>query len=485
MTYKLLISILIVMFITLQIYFIGKYSSKRHELFKTNGGANFVMGFIIYFLVSLIVFFPFIWLKLSILYFVVIFFIKDGFQILFLIARRDVFVKDDFKKQDLFHVLFSIISMLIISLSFNMGFSKIIHMKEGIQRNNFQSWFLFKQIIVEFGNLDIKDVLNLVTTPLASLLIFNVVYSFIYAFSKKDLLIDIAISLFTTIILILLFNFGYRLESIIGVFLLLFAVQIGIKIIQTSRRRYSFIFGLIIVVLWFFNPDLFIAEISLALIISIIYTFLQKKKPSIFTVQLIAPIFMVSTLFVYPFSGIGAAFLLATSLIAYGLIIYSGRIERMEKLNQIIIKTRIIWPSLLLFIIIFTGMIYILESDSFTYKDLGNPLVYNFENPIFNNIQYYLYFIFAILIVVISIYLVIQKKANGCKIGILISAFVLIFSYTPFVKAIISKTIFEEGFKYLMFTSVAPSILSIPILIRKKITLINRAKINASTREIT
>ena len=469
MTYKIFISTLIVIFIALQAYFMGKYSSKRHQLFKTNSGANFIMGFIIYFLVSLIVFFPFVWLKLSILYFVVIFFIKDGFQILFLIARRDVFKKSNFKKQDLFHIIFSILSMLIITISFNMGFSKIILMREGVQTNTFQSWFLFKEIISEFSNMDIKDVLNLITTPLAALIMFNVVYSFIYSFTKKDRLIDAVTSLLFTIILILLFNFGLRIESNIGVFLLLFAVQMGIKIIQTSRRRYSFIFGLIVFSLWFFNPDLFLAETSLAFMISIIYSLLKKRKPSIFAVQLLLPLFMMSTLFLYQISGTGAAILLVLSLVAYALIIYSGRVERMHKLNEMIIKTRIIWPTMVLVVLTLTGMILIFGSDTFTYKDIGNILVNDFQNITFDTIQYYSYFVFAIGIVSLSIYLVIKKKVEGYKIGILISAFILIFSYTPFMKEIVYGTFLEHGFNYLMLTSVAPAILSIPIFMRKKI----------------
>ena len=139
MIYKLFISALILIFITLQVYFIGKYSSQRHKLFKTNNGASFVLGFIIYFLVSFIVFFPFIVLKVSILYFVVIFFIKDGFQILFLFARRDKFKRENFKKQNFYYVGFSIISMIVITLSFNLGFEKIINLKEDVQGNLFQS----------------------------------------------------------------------------------------------------------------------------------------------------------------------------------------------------------------------------------------------------------------------------------------------------------------------------------------------------------
>ncbi|MCK5807157.1 MAG: hypothetical protein KAG91_02050 [Mycoplasmataceae bacterium] len=467
MTYKLFLSALIVIFIALQAYFIGKYSSKRYELFKTNSGANFVLGFIIYFLVSLVVFFPFIWLKLSILYFIVIFFIKDGFQILFLFARRDVFKKEDFKKKDLFHIMFSIVSMIGISLSFNMGFEKIIHMKSGVQTNNFQSWFLFKEIISEFSNLEMKDVLRLITTPLAALLMFNVVSSFIYAFTRKDRFIDMVIALFMTVGLILLFNFGYRVESIIGVFLLLFAVQIGIKIIQTSRRRYSLIFGLIIVVLWFFNPNLILAEVSLAFAISMLYTFLKKRKPSIFAVQLIVPTFMMSTLFLYPISSIGATILLVLSFMTYAFIIYSGRIERMEKLNDVIIRTRIIWPSLLLFILLLAGSILILQSSSFTYKDLGKPLVYSFNNLTFKTVQYYVYFLFILIIIPTSVYIVVKKKTTGYKIGILLSALVLTFSYTPFLKQIISSTFLKDGFDYLMVLSVAPVLLSIPILIRK------------------
>ncbi|NQZ65625.1 MAG: hypothetical protein HRT99_00205 [Mycoplasmatales bacterium] len=462
-----IIIIIITLFISVEIFFIGKYISKTNKLFEDNEYGSFVVGAVTYFFVTFLTFFFFIWVKPSNVYFAVILLIKELFQITFLFLKRETFfgMKINWK-----HIILSIFSMITIPLIFNYGFYEIIPNKALSQTNDFQSWFIYKDAIEKFSQINEEIVSKWILSMIASITIFNIVASFVYRFSKRKNFIDGIISYLATIGLILLFGLGIRIEYIIGSFLILFAIQLSVNIIMKSRRRYAIMFGFTVIASWFFNPSLFLVNLVLSISTSLIYTFLKKPKASLFWVQLISPSIILSSLWLYTISNTGALFLVIITVISYLFMISAGRIELLEKMEKFIYKY--LWAIILIiYLSIFVYSVVIMSTTENSIKNYflyKNAIVDSFNNLTWEKIQSYLMYVIEFICLIITVWYIIKaKNITNKRIVVILSLTMFLLGYNFMIRAVIENTKIYDQFSPISISLFMPLILFVPLRFRK------------------
>lgn len=459
---------IVILFISIEIYFIGKYFAISNNIFKNNEAAIFVLGSVIYFVITFFSFFIFIWIKPTIFYFVVILLIKEGIQITFLILRREKYIGI---KINFTTICISIFSMVTIPFIFNLGFYRIMDVHNSIQINNFQTWFLYKDVISTFTKINLNFINEWAMSSIAVLIIYNTITSFIIQFSKKKSFFDYLISYFLSIGLILIFSFGLSLDSLIGIFLLLFAIQLSINIIMKSRRRYALIFGMVIITLWFFDPKLFLVSSMLSISVALTYTFLKKPKASLFWVQLSSPMLLISALWLYNTSNIGSLILVIISIFSYLFMVSVGRTELLEKIDHIIYKMSWVMPLIIFIGIITTGSILVFTGDNF-HKSLflyDNAIWWSFNNSEWNTFQSYFLYIFELMIISFLIwYLLKNKKFINHRIIIIISTIMIIGGYNFSIKEFVESTMLQEQFNMISIVPFMPITLLGPIMLRRR-----------------
>ena len=445
--------------------------SKTSDIFKFNESGTIIAGALVYFVITFFVFFVFVWISPSILYFVVIFLIKESIQVIFLILRREVF-KD--MKVNWNAIAMTAVAMISFPLIFNFGLSHSLHLQEGTQENDFQTWYVFKNVIAEFTKIDVIYIANWLMGAISSLVIYNVVTSFIVAFSKKKNWFDYLIGLPISFGLIILFNFHYSLDSLIGEFLLIYAVQMSVHIIMKSRRRYAILFGLVDISIWFFDPKLFLGVVTLSLLVSIIYTVMGKNKASLFWVQLISPILLMASLWLYPITVLGALILVIISIALYIFMVGIGRLELLDRLDKFLMKWRLVIP-ITLFISTFISAIVIGITSDMSAKEAliyDNAIWSSFDNEIWNEIQSYIYYVAAgILSYVVGYLIVFKSKIINHKVALVISTTFLIFGYSFLMRMLTIDTSIENQFSYLSVIAFAPITLLITIIGRRYIKI--------------
>ena len=314
MTQYYFLSIFIALILLLEMYFLGKYFTWKNKIFESNEPASFVLGAVIYFFITFVSFFFFLWIDISVTYFTVIFFIKEIFLIAFLILKREAFrnLKINFKS-----ILFTSITIIIIPITFNNGLSKVLGMEIQSKQNVFQTYILIKEIFANILNTSVVFISRWTMSIISAAIVFNVVSSFIFSMSRRRQWLDNFLSLLFSFILLMTSNFGWSLDSQIGIYLLIFSVQMCSNILMRSRRRYAAIYGLIVIDVWFMDFRLFMGVSALGLIVAFIYTINQSPKASLFWVQLISPILIMASLSIYPYSSLVAFIVFILTFITY------------------------------------------------------------------------------------------------------------------------------------------------------------------------
>lgn len=476
MAYSIIISMIVLLIILAQMYFMGKYISLKQEIFSNNKYSSFVMGFVAYFFISFVVFFIFIFFKVPIIYFIIFFTIKDVVQITYLIIRRDAFVGVKLKFVD---IAITIVASIGIVFAFNYISPLFETLRFRSQIANFQSWYKFQEIISKITVIDINFIYKWFGAILISFFAYTSIMSFMHHFTKKNYWWLYLVGVAASLLLLFGFTFGLQMESGIGPFIVLFAIQAGINIIVYSRRRYASLYGLITVAAWSFNPELFLVLLLIAFSILVIYTIMQKPKVSLFWVQLMAPLAIVSTFWINDISRpLGLAIMLI-AIFLYLFMVSVGRVKILDKLNELFIKMRFAIPIVIFItIIIITLTLGIVEGEHNSQYIVRNT-TYLFDvhgSNIINYIQIgtYSFVIFALLSYIIYV-IVMKKKVLRNRLVPMLATIIIIFALNPGFWLIIANTLLETQFKFLSLAILPPILLSgitvIPNYLRsKKIT---------------
>lgn len=456
-----IISTVLLLLIFSEIYFIGKYISVKQGMFTNNRFAAFSLGFITYFAITFATLFIFIFFESSIIYYVIFFAIKDTIQIMFLLSRRDVFSNFNWSIKE---PLIGLIVVVGITCLFNFTAPLLQPIRDNHEYMSFQSWYKFEELISKATRINLAFIYKWFGSLLVTGFGYASVMAFTNHFAKRNYFWSYLFGIVITGLMIFGFSFGKSIESQAGTFLILFAILCGVNIVTFSRRRYATVFGVTTIAAWSFNQNLVLALLVIAFTILVIYAILQKPKVSMFWVQLMAPIGLVSTFWINDFSrplgltiSIGGAFL-------YMFMVSIGQTKTLERLDRFFIKLRYITP-LVIFLGIISGGIYIgLTSteavSSIVIKDM-TYLFHTYDSQIASYIQIALYSSLIAMITTYLTYIFFNKKKilKPHLVGIICSL-VILFALNPAFWLIINGSVLQNQFKYIS-TAVLPPLIII------------------------
>ena len=443
------------------IYSLGHFLSVKNELFRNNSFAEWVIGAVAYFAITFIAFFPFIIIKVSLSYFVVIFFIKELLIWMALIYYREEILKG-FNLKD---TLWIIIAGVIIVVVYNLGITKLRDVKYAVHPDKkFFAWGKYEEVIQKFTNLDIKEVRDWAISFIVGTTIYAAVAAIFSNFIRSNGYLERIVSLVVVVLVLIVMGFGVTLSDSLGIFLISFLMLLGIRLILYSRRRYGALFGVISFVTWSMSPDLLATITVVALIVIIIYTYRVRPKPSLFFIQLMMPLVMIFSLEFYSLSATLSLIMFFLSLLTYGWILTAKNNTILEKLNIFLLKYKVVFPTIVfIFGISIMGLIVGLNIDNTKpFKELittTRPLFYFVSMPFWVEITERVLF-GAIIVFTLAVagYTLYKGKEFGNEM--LFMTFVtlaIIIAYNPLVeKALSLSGVYYPQFGFLKMLILPP-----------------------------
>ena len=329
------------------IYSLGHLLSMKNELFLNNSFAEWVVGAVAYFAITFLAFFPFIIIKVSVSYFVVIFFIKELLVWTVLIYWRE----DLLKGINIKDTIWIIMAGVTIVLVYNLGITKLRHVAFATHpHKKFFSWKIYEEVLQKFTGVKMLQVKEWMVSFIVGSTIYASVAAIFSNFIRSNGYLERITSLIVVILVLLVMGFGVTLSDSLGVFLISFLMLLGIRLIIYSRRRYGALFGVVTFVTWSMSPDLLATITVVAIIIIVIYTYRVRPKPSLFFVQLMMPLIMIISLEFYSFNAALSLILFFLSLGMYGWILTAKNNPVMERLNIFLLKYKVIIPTVTFFV---------------------------------------------------------------------------------------------------------------------------------------
>ena len=453
-----------------QIYFIGKYFSITQEAFVNKIYVNISLGFLFYIFFTFIFIVPFYFFSAASGYIVVILAIKDIFIVLFLVSRREIFKRNKINFIGAF-ALFIIV--ILVSIFYYFVAKKVLKLETNILKHD--GYFLLSKIIqyimvLTFFNLD--SVLYLYIWPLLIIMMVSMIASFYSMFIKINNYHNFFLTLFTTIMLILLFNPKLSIEIFSSYVILIFLFQIGMNVITFSRRRYSTLFGVGVIASWAVNNNLFLALITLAICLVFAYGILKRPRLPLFTIQLISPIIIIWTFWIRSYSNALAVAVIIFVISLYISLFYFARYSVIVN-KPIINKLSFIIPLLLFLSLFMYSLIKIFTQNiataSFLWK--GRTFINNFNNEDVGLVINIIYYFFLLGTTGYSLYtMVSRKRIIGINLVFLISSLCFFISYNPLTQ----ETLYALGFSKISISkmpmlTIVPVIMTLFILIVQKI----------------
>ena len=430
-----------------QMFFLGKYFSITQELFTNKIFANFATGAISYFALSFLVIFPFIWITSNVIYFAILFFIKDFFTIVFLIARREKFQGMHINIKALG---FLILAAILIPILYQHVFLLFLKHGKTTAIDKYSLWEHFKNGIdkITYEKVDGTKYINFILMPIVSAGIYSIVAMFYLHFSKRNNIIDYSIALLITLGLIIVFNFGIDLINMFAIFVMLYMVYMSYNLIMFSRRRYGTMFGISVFVAWGIQPDLYWAMLTIALSTSLVYITLKKPKALLFSVQLFSPLVIASTLWMVDISATLAGSLAILSGIAYLSAFMFGRLRFIDQDTKLIdILNKIVFVVVFLTLITCSIVMGMHNNIGLSIMYEGNNLFDTFGSKTFEIIQNIIYYALVLVGCILMLGWAERKSkmVKGRLLGMMLF-FILITGFNPAFQTILKSTDHQFGF---------------------------------------
>lgn len=167
----------------------------------------------------------------------------------------------------------------------------------------------------------------------------------------------------------------------------------------------------------------------------VIYAVLQKPKVSMFWVQLVAPIAIVSTFWINDYSRPLGLSVSIAAILLYIFMVSVGRVKMLEKLNAFFLKMRYALPAMIFLAIMASSIAIGLTSSTATSSIIINDmtyLFYTFKSPIVNYVQIALYSALIGMIITYLVYTFIySKKLLKTQLVGLICSLIILFALNP------------------------------------------------------
>ena len=446
------------------VYALGHYVSIKNELFLNNSFAEWVIGAVTYFAITFVIFFPFVIIKVSISYFVIVFFIKEFLVWSFIVYKRNEILEGINYKD----TIWIIISGIIIVIIYNFGIDEIKQNISGTgtkSYNSFSSWGTYEGVIQKFSKLSIGETRDWIISMIVASTMYATIASIFTNFIRANGTIERVTSLVIVLLLLSFMNFGMSLNDSLGIYLIFFSMLLGIRLIIYSRRRYGALFGILSFVIWTITASLLATIIVVALITIIIYTYRIRPKPSLFFVQLTMPLLMLISLEFYDFNNALSLILFFFSAMSYILILTVNN-SFMERLNNSLLKYKIMIPTIIL--IIASIIMIIIVSTTPGKIEWGSLWTttrpfFNFVNmPKWLEITQRIAFVLIILLLLVGTAWWLIKKKEFTK-EMLFLGFVsltILLAFNPLLEKTISLTKYYDQFIFLRIL-IAPPILMV------------------------
>lgn len=483
MTNQIFITISLIIFLCIEIYFLGKRISFVNNLFINNESAIWLLGIVVYLGITFLVFLPFIWLNISIIYFIIIFIIKELiiFSYIFLGKERVSWSQINYK---------NIIYMMIMSIAIIFVFNFTIYQEENLlwEKNNFsnqfnQIWIKTEEIFNKLTSMSIEFVNKWLIGFIGSTVIYASITTIVIRFYKHQSIFEYLLSGLISLGFIFIFNFKQNIHNLFGAYLALFSIFLALNILQFSRKRYSFVFIINFLVAWIINYRIFIALSSVAISTAIIYSWMQKPMASLFWVQLTTPIFIVLTSWISGFSLLLTFGLIILILIYYVGLIFVGKNKALLRMNLWFNKYAKWFPYTNLLIVLGVAILLIFFVPIDIQQIVGEKNLvfdYNFLNIadeqqyILQICQWIIYGVTIIGLFGMFVYWKYKKiKLIGMRAMTLIILAIFIFAYNPIFNTLLIATNIQNNFTYLRTVTFMPLFLFIIItshnlIIKKK-----------------
>lgn len=411
-------------------------------------------------MLSIIVTFPFIWFNLNILYFAIILLIKDFFTIVFLIVQRDKFHNFKTDRLQLFTLLLAII---ILPIYYTFGLQKIAILEPIGVVSNYQFWHLFSDAIMTLIRAEHINVVKYFMYPLSSAIIYASIASLYFEFSKKHKYFNALTSLGTTLIVVTLFHFNTSLEdaAFIGFFAFMFLVIYNLII--HSRRRFGILFGLCCFVIWTIDNSTLWSLTLISITVFTIYLVLKKPRPSIFFLQLLAPIVIIWALDIADFSVWLSIVMSIIVAIVYASVVLMVRIKWVEKTNPTFTHKyfRFIFLGSLFLVVVILNIVIVAKGE-YQINNFynGNNVFSDFKDLDLVKVDYIIYYIILALVTISTIFILIKRaKFNQTKLVIFISFMFFVLCFNPLMLSIFLKWIDYHSYQFIKFMAIMPLII--------------------------
>lgn len=468
MVNQIFITIILLIFLSIEIYCLGKKIAQTNSLFINNESAIWLLGVIIYFGITFLVFWPFVWLNINIIYFIIIFILKDFiiFAFVFLGKERIIFKQVNFK-----NLLFTILISVAIMFFYNFVFYKS---DISINNNNdfyFQfskMWLKTQEIFTTITSINQQFISDWLIGFIGSTVIFATIHSLMIRFGKKQSWFEYFLSSLLSFGLISVFNFKLSIGALFPVYLTMFALFLALNIIQFARKRYSFVFIINFLVTWVINYQLFIALAAISLATAIVYSIMKKPMASLFWVQLLTPVLVVLISLLSNLSLTLTFILILLIFILYCALIFIGQNRFLLKTNQIIIKyTKFFLGFSIVIILILAILLIMFRQIHFSQIIEEKSIIFNLE---FLNLSEYMIEILKIiqwisygLVIILLIWIVCFWKKHhykfvGMRIIVLVILTVFSLFFNPVFNTILIAIKLDTNFKYLRAITFMPLI---------------------------
>lgn len=459
---KIFITIPIVMLLIFEIIALGKRITKSNIGFIRNEMAVFAIGFIAYSFTSIAVFFPFFWIQINIIYFVIIFAIKDVILIFILISNSSWgSIIKSFDYKTLFSLLIASVGLVLL---FHFVSSKQYTYESINYKNSFnffgKNWLYIKESIskISFSNLTWTN--NWILSFISSMMIYASIGSYIRKYMHLSYIAEFVATLGLAILVVLFFNSKKHITDLAGIFTAFFSIFLVMNLLEHSRRRFGTMFGLAFITAWTIDPQALLIMSSISVTASFVYVYYKKAMIPLFVSLLSIPMFFAFSFLLIQY-WIGIPIIMSLILLSlYITFLVKGRNAYFDKIHIWSLKNYKI--LFLLYAVLFmTAAIFVMSLQKINAYDLLIKSISIFPNGgqsliILGAILYYL--LITITVCIFMALYIFKVKIVRIKLAFTFIAIILAIFYNPIMYSLIQLTPLENGFIYLKYVIYIPFI---------------------------
>lgn len=484
---KILITIPIILLLTFEMIALGKRITKSNIGFIRNEMAVFALGFVTYIVITAFIFFPFIWIRINLLYFVIIFIAKDIILIFILISNTTwgTIIKS-FDYKTLISFLVSSVILVLIYHFVNAKEYSPMKVDYSASSNFFGwNWYYFKEVLARISYSSVQWVSDWILSFISSMMIYASLGAFMRKYMHLSYIAEFISTLGLSVIIVLFFHSNKHIVELVGIFVAFFSIFIIMNMIEHSRRRFGAMFGIAFVVAWLIDPQTLFVLGAISFTASLLYIYYKKPMVPLFVTLLSIPLIFAASVLLMDF-WVGLPIIISVVLLSiYFAVLINSRYVLFDKIHEWSLRNSsyLFITYALAFLGVSISFIFIFKIDIFDLLVRSISLFPNGSNSqiIIGAVLYYL--MVALVVVVLTLFYIYKVKIVRIKLAFIFISLILAIFFNPLMYAITLPSLLEQGFEYLKFIIYLPLIaLSISSVVNFTIELLRFQKIDFSDK---